>query len=31
MDIWYVYSLNKAFRLDKLIVNGEKIDIIAAM
>ena len=31
MDIWYTYSLNKAFRLDKLIVDGQKIDIIAAV
>lgn len=31
MDIWYTYSLNKAFRLDKLIVDGQTIDISAAV
>jgi len=26
-DIWYTYTLNKGFRMDKLILEGQKIDI----
>lgn len=31
IDVWYTYSLNKAFRLDKLIVDGQTIDISVAV